>query len=329
MRALPLTLATLIPLLYAVSAQAQATATFVSGQGNDANPCSRAAPCRSLQAAVTQTAAGGEVDILDSAGYGGATITKAISIVSDGVAGGVTATSGGTAIAINAGPNDVINLQGLDIEGQGSAVNGIVFNSGAALNIQNCIIRNFTNSGINFAPSTASTLSISDTLVSDNFGAGTGIIFQNMGSGTGIGALSRVEVANNGTGISVIDSLGIGSVNVTVDNSVVANNSTIGILAEGSAASGLFVVVTVANSTIVNNGIGIKAESGATAQVSQSTVAGNVTGMLTATGGQIASSGNNNISGNINGNSPPPTGLLLDASGGLLLDTNGGNVEAL
>jgi hypothetical protein len=250
------------------------------------------------------------------------TITKAISIVSDGVTGGIMAASGGTGITINAGPNDVIDLHGLDIEGQGSGASGIVFNTGGSLNIQSCVIRGFTSVGINFEPTASSALTVSDTLVSDNT-AGTGIILQNMGSGIASGAFSHVEVVNNGAGVSVVDSNSIGSINVTIESSAVANNSAVGILANGSA-----VFVTVVNSTIANNGVGLQAQSGALAHIGQSTTTGNQTGLLVSTSGQVISSGQNSISGNQSGNTVP-TNLLLDGTGGNLLDASGGRIMAL
>src|SRR5262252_2033674 len=88
-------------------AYALANRTFVSGSGNDANPCSLAAPCRSFAGALAQTSPGGEIAVLDTAGYGAVTIGKAVSIVNEeGVEAGVTATGGADAITINAGATD-------------------------------------------------------------------------------------------------------------------------------------------------------------------------------------------------------------------------------
>src|SRR5215472_9725628 len=112
-------------------AYAQANRTFVSGDGSDSNPCSLAAPCRSFAGALAQTNPGGEIAVLDTAGYGAVTITKAISIVNEeGVEAGITATSG-DGITISAGASDVVNLRGLTLVGVGSNGNGITFNTGA------------------------------------------------------------------------------------------------------------------------------------------------------------------------------------------------------
>src|SRR5450631_3475186 len=103
---------------------------WVSGHGVDAAGCGAPTnPCRSFQYTHDHiVAAGGEIDILDPAGYGAITITKAISIVNEGVGeAGVQALSGATAININAGPTDVINLRGLTVAGNGSGNVGILF----------------------------------------------------------------------------------------------------------------------------------------------------------------------------------------------------------
>src|ERR1700720_1556194 len=93
----------LLPVLGTVPAHAQATRTWVSGVGDDANPCSRTAPCMTFAGAITKTAAGGEIDALDPGGFGAVTITKSITI--DGGGGQVASilTVGTNAINIIAG----------------------------------------------------------------------------------------------------------------------------------------------------------------------------------------------------------------------------------
>jgi hypothetical protein len=139
--------------------------TYVSGLGSDNNPCTASSPCSTFQAALALTLAGGAIYVLDSANYGPVTINKALTIASEGAMAGVLATSG-VGMTISAGPSDVINLRGLDIDGGKSGSVGIQFNSGQSLNIQKSLVRNFKNSGINFMPSAASALFVSDTVVS-------------------------------------------------------------------------------------------------------------------------------------------------------------------
>src|SRR5215813_4865531 len=122
-----LSTATLLATIASTGAYSLSNRTFVSGSGNDANPCSQGAPCRSFAGALAQTSPGGEIAVLDTAGYGMVTINKAVSIVNEeGVEAGITATSG-DGITINAGSGDVVNLRGLTIVGAGGG-NGITFN---------------------------------------------------------------------------------------------------------------------------------------------------------------------------------------------------------
>src|SRR6202034_2595787 len=103
---------TLLPVLYTVPAHAQATRTWVSGVGDDANPCSRTAPCMTFAGAISKTAAGGEIDALDPGGFGSVTITKSITI--DGGGGGgvasVMASAGTTGITVSAGATDIVTI---------------------------------------------------------------------------------------------------------------------------------------------------------------------------------------------------------------------------
>src|ERR1700686_2753361 len=105
------------------AAPAQAQRLFVAATGSDSNPCTFVAPCRTFQQAFGTAPAGGEIDVLDPAGYGALTINKAISIQAHGF-GGITATSG-LAITIAAGSTDAITLNGLLIDGAGTGLTGI------------------------------------------------------------------------------------------------------------------------------------------------------------------------------------------------------------
>jgi hypothetical protein len=115
------------------SANAQASRTWVSGVGDDANPCSRTAPCKTFAGAISKTAPGGEIDALDPGGFGAVTITKAITI--DGGGGQVASVlvSGTNGIVVQAGPNDVVTLRNIQINGIGTGINGVRFLSGKAI----------------------------------------------------------------------------------------------------------------------------------------------------------------------------------------------------
>ena len=217
----------------AAPAQAGPNRTWVSGKGTDSGPCPVTAPCRTFAFALTQTAAGGEIDVLDPAGYGTVTIAKAVSIVNDGVGVAAIGVSSGNAITINAGASDSVHLRGLTIEGLGSGTNvGIQFNTGGNLAIENCVVRNFTFADINISPSTSSSFSVSNTIAS-GAGAPNGILVIPTGSAVVTGVLSKVTANNNGVGITVWGSPTTGaSLNVTIVDSVASNNVIIGILAQ-------------------------------------------------------------------------------------------------
>src|SRR2546426_161581 len=110
---------------FASLAHAQATRTWVSGVGDDANPCSRTAPCKTFAGAISKTAAAGEINVLDPGGFGAVTITKSITIRSDHIEAGVLV-SGTNGIIVNVpAATDRVLLEGLDIEGLGTGLNGV------------------------------------------------------------------------------------------------------------------------------------------------------------------------------------------------------------
>jgi hypothetical protein len=123
--------------------------TWVSRTGSDGGTCPITAPCKTFQAAFFQTTTGGTINVLTSGNFGPVAITKSISIVAQGVEAVISTAAGGAAIRVLAGAADIVSLRGLTIDVSGSQ--GISFVSGAALHVQNCVIRKTTN-GINFAP---------------------------------------------------------------------------------------------------------------------------------------------------------------------------------
>src|ERR1051326_3689121 len=124
-------------------ANAQATRTWVSGVGDDANPCSRTAPCKTFAGAISKTATAGEINVLDPGGFGGVTITKSITISSEGFEAGVLV-SGTNAIIINATTTSNVVLRGLDIEGLGTGLVGIKVLGGlGSLHVEKSTINNF------------------------------------------------------------------------------------------------------------------------------------------------------------------------------------------
>src|SRR6187549_2469036 len=159
-------------LIFAAQANAQATRTWVSGVGDDVNPCSRTAPCKTFAGAISKTAPGGEINCLDPGGFGGVTITKSLSIVCQYTEGGVlSAGAGVNGVVVNAGVNDNVYLRGIDFHGAGNAQNGVRFIAGASLTIEDCVIRSYQASsgqGVSFQPTGTSRLVINNSTVSNN-----------------------------------------------------------------------------------------------------------------------------------------------------------------
>ena len=138
---------TLITLATAPFALAEATRTWVSGVGDDANPCSRTAPCKTFAGAISKTAVRGEIDALDPGGFGGVTITKAITLNGRGQQASVLV-SGTNAIIINAPATDRVTIRNLSINGVGTGLTGIKFLAGKSLTVVNTDIFGFTQPGI-------------------------------------------------------------------------------------------------------------------------------------------------------------------------------------
>jgi hypothetical protein len=298
-------------MLSVVPAAAQATRTWVSGVGDDANPCSRTAPCKTFAGAITKTAAGGEIDVLDPGGFGAVTITKAITIAAEGSGEGGIVVGGTNAISVSAGANDIVILRGLQLDGGppgSNSLNGVRFLTGSVLEIQNSSIRNFTGAspngyGILFAPSAASSLFVSDTVITSNGNApgssGGGIDIKPTGGGSAKASLTRVNVVNNITGITADGTGSTGGISVSISDSTVAANTLSGFTAF-TPAGGAPVTMEIVRCVSANNHKGLDAGgAGTTLRIGYSTVTGNATGVGLG-GGTISSMGNNLIQDNTN-----------------------------
>ena len=271
----------------ATPAHAQATRTWVSGVGDDANPCSRTAPCKTFAGAISKTAAGGEINCLDPGGFGAVTITKSITISCPYTEGGALAAGNG--VIVNAGATDVVVLRGLDIYGVNPPTNGVRFIAGGALHIEDSVIRRFNaanSAGVLFSPSGASQLFITNTTITQNGNGNTGggivikpaaagsarIVINNVrihnnanaglqvdttgstgGGGSGIFvSLENSSVSGNGNGVHALQPAGTQGILITINGSIIANNPGSGLLGDGAGAS-----MRVGNSTIVGNGSGV------------------------------------------------------------------------
>jgi hypothetical protein len=303
--ALPLFILGTTVFLHVPPAQAQATRTWVSGVGDDANPCSRTAPCKTYAGAISKTAAAGEINCLDPGGFGALTITKSISIVCDYTEGGVLS-AGTTGFLINAATTDIVTLKGQDIEGDVSGLHGIRVLSAASVHIHKVQVRGVRGggSGITIDPSLAAVeVLISDSYITDN-GTSTangGITVRPTGTGSAKVVIDNVKVENNSVGIR-FDSSGVtggGGITATVRNSVVAHNTSDGITTVGPTIAVNVMLDRILSANNVGAGVSL-AGPAATMRIGGSTVTGNVGGGVSAT---VQSYKNNQINGN-NGGEP-------------------------
>lgn len=285
----------------ATMAQAQATRTWVSGVGDDANPCSRTAPCKTFAGAISKTATGGEIDALDDAGYGAVTITKSITIDGSGHLAGILA-AGTTGVIVNATATSIVQLRNLSINGATTGIFGVRVLAAGQVSIERCFITGFTNHGvhINLANGALCNVYIKDTTISTgNTTTSRGVNIQPVSGSAGvIMVLDRVRLERMSVGIFV----GPGAV-ITMSNSQVYHNIT-GIQIDGTGSQAQ---ATVSNSIISHNGVGILAGTNGTARISGDTLNNNSGKGLQVSGGSIVSSGNNSVYGNAADDAPTST----------------------
>jgi len=289
--------------------QARSFVSQVLGFGDDAHApdCTRSAPCAHFQVAHDHTLDDGEITVLDPGSYGSLTITKNISVINDGVGEtGILVSGGGIGITINAPAGAAVTLRGLTIKGIGfGGGDGILFNSGAALNVENCSIRNLDGAGhgnaIRFLPSTTSHLAVSNTIITDN--ASAGVIVSPAGA-VGVRAeLDRVQILRSGgAGLLVFGSSSAG-VRITVTDSQSAFNGQGFVVQSNAAATTLEVVRSVAS----HNATGLLGnDASATLLVGRSVVTGNGVTWHVNTGAAVFSFVDNYMFDNDDGSPAPP-----------------------
>src|SRR5215212_10440302 len=274
-------------------AQAQASRTWVSGVGDDANPCSRTAPCKTWAGAISKTAACGEIDALDPGGFGAVTITKSITLDGTGTMASILS-SLVNGITINALSTDVVTIRGLSINGFCNGISGIRVLQAKAVNVEDCVIFRFsTGNGITVAETSDLALNVRNTVIRDNTLDGINVTTT---AGTVKVNLDRVQLTGNGNGIHARQSS-----RVVANNCVFSNNTTNGVFSDATAA---FATVRVWNSIIsLNGGSGVRAGNaggGASGvEIGQSQIDHNTgNGVLVGTGGVVETFGNNSIRGN-------------------------------
>ena len=253
-----------IVLLGTTLMSAQASRTWVSGVGDDVNPCSRTAPCKTFAGAISKTAAGGEIDALDPAGYGAVTITKGITI--DGGGGQVASVlvSGTNGIVVQAGPSDVVILRNLRINGIGTGINGIRFLAGKSLDVENCFIFGFTTNGIDIAlnQGTQASVHIINTVLKNNGGDG-------VRATNAIAPPVQVGIDNSYALLQVNVGFHAAQHSQMVVTNSAAENGTDGMKSDDSVSSDARLIVSDSEASFNTNGV--STGSGGTAQVGGTT----------------------------------------------------------
>jgi Right handed beta helix region len=269
------------------SASAQATRTWVSGVGDDANPCSRTAPCKTFAGAISKTAAGGQISVLDPGGFGCVTITKSITIKGKGAGySSITASGGTSCITVNAAATDRVAIYGVDLFipfGNPASGNGIRVLSAASVRVEDSEIYGFTGAGIMFEPTVAnSRLVVQNSSIYNNTNtagtSGLGVRVEPSGSGSAKVTIKDSRIDDNVNGV-ISNITGTQPVSVSILRSSITGNSGNGLLPIGANS-----IFRLGGSDVSENGTG-----------------------LNPVGGQIISWGDNHVAGNTTDGNPTST----------------------
>ena len=270
------------------AAEGQATRTWVSGVGDDVNPCSRTAPCKTFAGAMSKTAAGGAISVLDPGGYGTLTATKSITVQGTGtLASSLNSSVNG--FVIN-GAGIIVVLRDLSINGAGTTlgVRGVRFIQGSKLILERVNIQNQSSHGVSIEG--PGTIHLDDVTISNCAGAGYSAQPTAPPQITK-STLNNVRLVHNGTGAYFAN----GAL-ATVRDSIIANNTNQGVVSEENLGT---TEVNIENTVIAHNAIGILAGNGASVtRISNVSVFNNTTGFSFSGGGTIVSFINNRILGN-------------------------------
>lgn len=290
----------ILSLIFTSAAQAQATRTFVSGVGNDADPCSRTAPCRTFSGALIKTFINGEINALDPGGYGTLNVTKSITI--DGTTGsgyGSILASGTTGVIVNIGinandPHRSVRLRNLSINGTGpsgtvgtrTGTDGVRMIAGSALIIENTVISDFSQEGVEVAGGVEGNqinVVINNTIIRNCNGTGIRLA---TGAGVVTAMLTDVRVHTCATGV-----LGANRTRINIKGGVFSQNTT------GLNQTGTDNFTNVDDAFVAVATTGIQSSAGNTTRVSDSVVTQTLTG-LNPNGGTLHSLSGNSIFGN-------------------------------
>lgn len=237
---------------------AQASRTWVSGVGDDANPCSRTAPCKTFAGAISKTATGGEINVIDGGGYGAVTITKSITIDGGGAMASILS-AGTNGIIIN-GADAVVTIRRITINGVGTGINGIRIIAAKKVQVEDCYFSNFTQKGIEMNGTDASVLLLNNVTIHN--------------------AVDAV-IINNAYGTATIDncrfqSLSNAGINLMGGQAVVSNSNIADCQVALSAASNT--VISLSYNCISNNNTALQGPGKIISAGNNSIVANKTTG---------------------------------------------------
>jgi hypothetical protein len=274
-------------------AQAQATRTWVSGVGDDVNPCSRTAPCKTFAGAISKTAPGGEIDCLDPGGFGAVTITKAITIDCGPFPGGILS-AGTNGVIVSAGAVDKIILRNIVINGAGTGLNGIRFLAGKELLLDRIIIQEVTTVGIDVALGQSANLIMKHVTITQG---GVGIKLTTTSGGIN-GTMDDVLI----TDMSSHGLQAVSNAAVSIQNLTSARNGGDGLRSEAASVN-----LNAQDSIVHGNAIGFDAVAGTIRIHNSSMFFNNVN--LTS---NVLSDGTNRSAGNTTTNSPSPGAFVVN-----------------
>ena len=283
-------------------AHAQATRTWISGVGDDVNPCSRTAPCKTWPGAISKTATGGEIDALDPGGFGAVTITKSITL--DGGGGQVASilVSGTNGVNVSAGATGVVILRNLRLNGilnSGSpGLTAVAVNSAATVIIEKCDIFGFSSAGVTVLPSSGTVqVKIQETNINNS---GIGLSAKPTGGATVNVSIDHSFIDSNTGGGLKIDGTGGGPVNVAINDSSVSLNASNGTNAV-SGPSGSVTMDLTRVTLAKNGGAAVQANisGGGTSMVTvgESMLSNNGSAWQALNGASLLSYKNNQVTG--------------------------------
>ena len=282
---------------FSTLAQAQATRTWVSGVGDDANPCSRTAPCKTFAGAISKTATGGEISVLDPGGFGTLTITKSITVNGDGTLAGILSSLASQAILVNITTNlasDKVIIRNVSINGAGNGVKGVRVIDGTEVILDNVTITGLTDAGVDVAQSQSTSLFLKNVRISK---ALVGVRTQST-VGTVAGTLDHVSIDG-------MTSHGVECVNNTA--MTFRNLETTKCGGSGVRSAAASVDLSILDSLSSGNNIGFEGVAGII-RIANCGMFYNNTNLS----GSVLTGGNNRSASNTVQNVPAPNGMVVN-----------------